>query len=39
VDDTNRDTSDSEKQDLDKKSSGEIVSLEKFRNKSTNPTN
>ena len=39
INDTNRDTSDPDKQDLNKKSSGEIVSLEKFRNKSTNPTN
>ena len=33
------DTRDSEKQDLAEKSSGEVVSLEKFRNKSTNPIN
>tara|TARA_E500000331_G_scaffold321280_1_gene335433 strand:+ start:80 stop:574 length:495 start_codon:yes stop_codon:yes gene_type:complete len=39
INNTNRDTSDPDKQDLNKKSSGEIVSLEKFRNKSTNPTN
>ena len=37
--DINRDTSDPEKQDLNKKSSCEKVSLQKFRNKSTNPTN
>ena len=39
IDDINLDTSDSKKQELIEKSSGEVVSLEKFRNKSTNPTN
>ena len=38
IDDINLDTSDSKKQELIEKSSGEVVSLEKFRNKSTNPT-
>ena len=39
IDDINLNTSDSKKQELIEKSSGEVVSLEKFRNKSTNPTN
>ena len=39
INDINLDTSDSKKQELIEKSSGEVVSLEKFRNKSTNPTN
>ena len=39
VNGSNLDRSDSKKQELIEKSSGEVVSLEKFRNKSTNPTN
>ena len=39
IDDISFDTSDSKKQELIEKSSGEVVSLEKFRNKSTSPTN
>jgi hypothetical protein len=39
INDINLDTSDSKKQELIEKGSGEVVSLEKFRNKSTNPTN
>ncbi|MDC0159018.1 ClpXP protease specificity-enhancing factor SspB [Rhodospirillaceae bacterium] len=39
INDINLDTSDSKKQELVGKSSGEVVSLEKFRNKSTNSTN
>jgi hypothetical protein len=39
VNGSNLDTSDSKNQELIEKSSGEVVSLEKFRNKSTNPTN
>jgi hypothetical protein len=39
INDDNLDTRDPEKQDLAEKSSGEVVSLEKFRNKSTNPIN
>ena len=39
VNGSNLDTSDTKKQELIKKSSGEVVSLEKFRNKSINPTN
>ena len=39
INDDKLDTRDPEKQDLAEKSSGEVVSLEKFRNKSTNPIN
>ena len=39
IDDIHLHTSDPKKQELIEKSSGEVVSLEKFRNKSTNPTN
>ena len=39
INDISLDTSDPKKQELIEKSSGEVVSLEKFRNKSTNPTN
>ena len=39
INDIYLDTSDPKKQELIEKSSGEVVSLEKFRNKSTNPTN
>ena len=39
INDDKLDTRDPEKQDSAEKSSGEVVSLEKFRNKSTNPTN
>jgi hypothetical protein len=39
INDISLDTSDPNKQELIEKSSGEVVSLEKFRNKSTNPTN
>jgi hypothetical protein len=35
INDTNRDPSNSEKNDLTEKSSGEVVSLEKFRNSNT----
>jgi hypothetical protein len=37
INDISLDTSDPNKQELIEKSSGEVVSLEKFRNKSTNP--
>ena len=39
INDDKLDTRDPEKQDSAEKSSGEVVSLEKFRNKSTNPIN
>ena len=39
INDTKRDPSNSEKNDLTEKSSGEVVSLEKFRNNHTNKNN